>query len=85
MNLTPVQQLEELAKNPYDIHLLIKNASGGNYEDMLDTYQEALLAAWSKIDSFNPEKRMRPWLKTIAKRKGIDSFRKRSRKFTYIL
>jgi RNA polymerase sigma-70 factor (ECF subfamily) len=51
----------------------------GNTHDTEDLTQETFLRAWKRLDSFQPETRMRAWLLRIASNAFFDLRRKRQR------
>lgn len=52
-------------------------------EDAQDLMQEALLKAWDKFDTFNPDKKFGPWLFRIAVNTHIDMIRHQKRAYEY--
>ena len=52
----------------------------GSGADADDVFQNTLIQAVSKKANFDPTKKIRPWLYTIATRKAVDFLRKRNRK-----
>jgi len=45
---------------------------------------ETFIKAFIKIESYNPNKRFKPWIIRICKNTFIDSFRKRNRNISYL-
>ncbi len=72
-----VHSYEELDRRlrPKLVYLLHKRT--GSREDAEDLAQQALMRAYQKIDSYDPKRRFRSWLFTIAVRLAIDAHRKR--------
>lgn len=72
-----VRSYEELDRRlrPRLVYLLTKRT--GSREDAEDLAQQALMRAYQRIDRYDPGRRFRSWLFTIAIRLAIDAHRKR--------
>lgn len=72
-----VRSYEELDRRlrPRLVYLLTKRT--GSREDAEDLAQQALMRAYQRIDRYDPGRRFRSWLFTIAIRLAIDGYRKR--------
>ncbi len=77
-----IPSYEELDRRlrPRLVYLLTKRT--GSREDAEDLAQQALMRAYEKIGSYDPRRRFRSWLFTIAVRLSIDAYRKRGVKAT---
>jgi RNA polymerase sigma-70 factor, ECF subfamily len=72
-----IPSYEELDRRlrPRLVYLLMKRT--GSREDAEDLAQQTLLRAYQKIDGYDPGRRFRAWLFTIAIRLSIDAYRRR--------
>jgi len=77
-----IPSYEELDRRlrPRLVYLLTRRT--GSREDAEDLAQQALMRAYQRIDRYDPGRRFRPWLFTIAVRLAIDAYRKRGIKST---
>ena len=79
-----------LAGDPSGFELLVRRHSQELYQFALrftgnsvaaeDVVQEAFLQVYTSAESFDPQRRFKPWLFTIAANKARDYLRRRSRK-----
>jgi RNA polymerase sigma-70 factor (ECF subfamily) len=71
---------ETLARRHRQAAYLLALQMLGNRDDAMDVAQEAMLRFFTSLDSFDPERRVRPWLFAIVRNQVRDLWRRRQRR-----
>lgn len=57
----------------------------GNYDDALDIAQETFVQAYTHLDRFDPERKFKTWILSIAAKRCLDHLKKRKSFLNYFL
>jgi len=74
------EALDELARRHRQAAFLLALQMLGNRDDAMDVTQDAMLRFFTTLGSFDPERRVQPWLFTIVRNQVRDLWRRRRRR-----